>query len=477
MKKLAVVALLGSSLSHAGVVDDWLDQSEAHSGAGAYHSGNRGYLSAGSINARISSDREYLMSINPPRLKAGECGVDLFLGGMSYMDIDYLGDKLEAIWQNADAVALSMAMSALSKELEDIGAGFNDAVDFMNSLQFSECQIARQGITALVDATSSMVSEKVITNESDAQETSSDASRNRQEVNEDKLASDGLPKAEVNIESNIKELLAGEGSLIHRLSAAQGIDSQENLLRGYIGDIYLTHAGDGNAPSIKIFPACNQNNDNSINDYIYGTAYQMPRPESIDASPQASCTLEMTSGGLLEHSKTMLAELATNLKDPRETIDPTSDLSLYLNSAPLPVRRIMKSAVDIGIDDDVSSELAHIVAYSTAYDMVNDLYKNTRAAFLRFDAVNAAASLSPTEKATADAEASSEIPAKCNLQPYTHVVQAVKELSKRLDNSRRDIHSQYMAKADELLRLININKHYSTLIDKEKKNLSGSNAP
>ncbi|WP_197475599.1 conjugal transfer protein TraH, partial [Oleiphilus sp. HI0043] len=92
---ILIMAAIPSAL--AGVVDDWLSDLESSVGASAYNSGSRGYLSAGSVNARVSSTSEYLMSINPPRLDAGACGVDLFLGGMSYMDIDYLGDKLEAV--------------------------------------------------------------------------------------------------------------------------------------------------------------------------------------------------------------------------------------------------------------------------------------------------------------------------------------------------------------------------------------------
>ncbi|KZZ67723.1 conjugal transfer protein TraH, partial [Oleiphilus sp. HI0128] len=459
---ILIMAAIPSAL--AGVVDDWLSDLESSVGASAYNSGSRGYLSAGSVNARVSSTSEYLMSINPPRLDAGACGVDLFLGGMSYMDIDYLGDKLEAVWQNADAVALSMAMSQLSKTLDEKGIDFTEAVDFLNSLQIDECQLATQGVTAIVEG-GQWAYDKLFSEEVKKQELKSGVSRNTHEVKTDAKANNDKPKSEVNIESNlyaceapIRNLLAANGSIVSRLASAHGISNQAELIRGYIGDIYVAHVGDANAPQMAVLPPCKRNNDNGLDDFIHGLAEGRLAPTSLDVNTTGTCAPNTIAGGLIKNSSDHLYQLRDNLKNPNATINPASPLSLYLNSTPIPVYKIVKWANDIGIEDGVIQELSHVVAYSSAYAMLNDIQRMTRAAFLRMNAALTAQSTNDTLKATADA--TSIVPTGCNLTPYYPIIEEIKKLEVRINDSSKGLHERYLAKLEELDTFISLNRNY-----------------
>lgn len=478
MNKILLLSLIFAipMLTNAGVVDDWLNDLESTTGAGAYNSGTRGYLTAGSINARANSTNEYLMSINPPRLKAGSCGIDLFLGGMSFMDIDYLGDKLEAVWQNADSVALSMAMSALSKTLDEKGMDFTQAVDYLNNLQFNECELATKGITYAIEG-GQWAYDKLFSEEAKTQSVEESVSRNAHETQSDADANSGQPKPEVDIGANLKaceapirNILEGNGSIIQRISAAHGISNQEHLMRGYLGDVYISHVGPGEAPVMAILPPCKRNNDNSIDDFVLGLAEQRARPTSLSVNTTGTCTTGSAAGGIFQNSVNRLNELVTNLKNPSANIDPNSDLSKYLNSTPIPVYKIIKWANDIGIEEGIIQELSRVVAYSTAYTMINDLQRTTYAAFLRMNAALSSPTINPSIKATADATSTADT--GCDLKPYAPVIEQLGKLENRLKISSSGLHSRYLAKLNELDTFISLNRNYEKMRHKTKQNLT-----
>src|SRR3546814_5952804 len=46
---------------------------------------------------RVDVHHDYLTSVTLPKVRAGCGGIDMFLGGMSFLDPDYLVQKLESI--------------------------------------------------------------------------------------------------------------------------------------------------------------------------------------------------------------------------------------------------------------------------------------------------------------------------------------------------------------------------------------------
>jgi conjugative transfer pilus assembly protein TraH len=477
LKAVQLFIFLTPSIVSAGVVDDWLGQLESSAGPTAYNSGTRGYLSAGSIRASVPNNTEYLASFSPPRLDSGACGVDLFLGGFSYMDIQYLGDKIEKMWQNADTVALSMAMSALSKTLDEKGLDFTEITDFLNGLQFNECEITKMGVTAVVDG-GKWAYDKLYADEAKAQSGEAGLTENTQDFKTSAAASDGQPKAEVDISANlmaceqpIQDILSGSGSVIHRLTANHGIASHENIIRGILGDIYIDHTGAGNAPQTSALPPCDDNNINSLDDFIYGLAKERSRPASLQVNTSGTCTDSLSSGGLLGHSTTMLTDLSVKLKTPSATHDYTSDLSKYINAAPLPVFKIIKDANDIGVEVEVINELAHTISYISAYAMVNDMQRNVTAAFARLNATLSAASTNATNKATADA--TSTVETGCDLAPYVGVITQIGELNEKLAHATYGLHDQFLAKITEIQGLDAITSKYQKMGKEPNVNYSG----
>ena len=145
-----VLTLLLVSSAHAGWVDDWLQQQATTSPD--YLSGQqRGYYAGGSFSGRWRSTAEYPVTVEMPRIKSGCGGIDVFMGGFSFMNTDYLVDKLQAILTNASAVAFDLALKTLCEQCSNTIKNFEALADKLNSLQIDECAAAKELVGIVAD--------------------------------------------------------------------------------------------------------------------------------------------------------------------------------------------------------------------------------------------------------------------------------------------------------------------------------------
>ena len=59
-----------------------------------YEGAKRGYHTGGSFSARWANNDDRLVTATLPRLKSGCGGIDMFLGGFSFLNVDYFGTIL-----------------------------------------------------------------------------------------------------------------------------------------------------------------------------------------------------------------------------------------------------------------------------------------------------------------------------------------------------------------------------------------------
>jgi conjugative transfer pilus assembly protein TraH len=138
-----VLTLLLAQTAHAGWVDDWLQQQATTSPD--YLSGQqRGYYAGGSFSGRWRSTAEYPVTVEMPRINSGCGGIDVFMGGFSFMNTDYLVDKLQAILTNASAVAFDLALKTLCEQCSNTIKNFEALADKLNSMQIDECAAAKE---------------------------------------------------------------------------------------------------------------------------------------------------------------------------------------------------------------------------------------------------------------------------------------------------------------------------------------------
>lgn len=76
--------------------EHWFDN-VTYTSPGSFEDQARGYVTAGGFSGRVDVHNDYLMSVTLPKVRAGCGGIDMFLGGMSFLDPDYLVQKLENV--------------------------------------------------------------------------------------------------------------------------------------------------------------------------------------------------------------------------------------------------------------------------------------------------------------------------------------------------------------------------------------------
>ena len=156
-------------ITKADWVTDFVDRATVTTTqAGTYESNGRHYATAGGGSIRWSTSADYPISINPPRLGGGCGGIDAYLGGVSFLDEEYLVQKIEAIITNAPAIAFDIAMKQMSAQLSETIGKFEDIINGLNNLQLDDCGIANAGVVTVMeeggsfgDAMSSMWEESI----------------------------------------------------------------------------------------------------------------------------------------------------------------------------------------------------------------------------------------------------------------------------------------------------------------------------
>ena len=89
---LFALTILAPVIVSGAWVDDWITQKTTTSPN--YFSGQqRGYYSGGSFSARWPNTTSYPLTVEIPRIKSGCGGIDMFMGGYSFMNKDYLVSK------------------------------------------------------------------------------------------------------------------------------------------------------------------------------------------------------------------------------------------------------------------------------------------------------------------------------------------------------------------------------------------------
>ena len=134
----------------AGWVDDWLQQ-QAGTSPNYFSGQQRGYYSGGSFSGRWHSTAEYPVTVEVPRIKSGCGGIDVFMGGFSFMNTDYLVNKLQSILTDAPAVAFDLALKTLCEQCSNTIKNFEAMADKLNSMQIDECAAAKELVGIVAD--------------------------------------------------------------------------------------------------------------------------------------------------------------------------------------------------------------------------------------------------------------------------------------------------------------------------------------
>ena len=357
--------------AQAAWVDDWLTQRTTT--APNYLEGQqRGYYSAGGFSARWPSTNTYPVTVEPPRLKGGCGGIDVFMGGFSFMNSDYLVDKLQSILSGAAGVAFDLGLKTLCEQCSNTIKNFEAISDKLNSMQLQECAAAKELVGIVADKngfhSSEVMREKL--------DTAIKKNKLRQgavemwdmitkdnEANNDVAQAGDVSRVTSGCNADITSTFLNVGSLLENVGSKMGIPSDYvNLIRGLVGDVKLE--GPANAYKVSYESPCSENNPDDIKAITTGDVY------AKDSGGHCS-RISDANRDLRQYVLDTLTSISDKIEN-KGTLTATEQA--FLEATPLSALPILKTAVGTNMKATTLAGLAEITAEAYSLQMLSDLY-------------------------------------------------------------------------------------------------------
>lgn len=373
---LLLALLLPASLACAGGwVDDWLQQKTSTS-ATYFDGQKRGYYSAGSFSARWPNQQDYLVTVQPPRLSGGCGGIDLFAGGLSFMNFDYLVEKLQRVLQNGGVVAFELALNTLCPECVNVINNVENMANSLNSMQLDECGAAKKLVATLkTDGDSLAQTGRDLATSIKNFDLNKGIGDLYTRITEDHTARKGALNPTENkrimegCPQEIKDIYfnnfgGGSSSLLQNLGVAKmGLNqTYTDAIRGLVGDIVLEIPENGYA--ITFVPPCPENAGDDSKHMLDGKA--------LAKNTAGNCYLPTNvNGDLVKYFQDEMSRIATRIRDKQAL---STEQSAFLQSSPLSLGLVLKTAVGTEMEGATITTMADITAKAHALQMLSDLY-------------------------------------------------------------------------------------------------------
>lgn len=369
-KQLGIAILIILSMTDvtlAGWLDDWVGNKTVTS-PGYYQGQTRGYFTGGSFQARWKVNNENLIDFQAPRIKVGCGGIDLFAGGLSFLDPDRLVQKLQSVLQAAPAVAMDMALKSMCKECSETVRGFEGLANRLNAMTATDCQSIRQHASKVMPT---IPQDNVLNFLVGRLNTNLNLTRDYHESNTQTQANNGNPgvdmrQATQSCSARFKAIY-GEGSLIQRITADLNFDAYADLLRGLLGDVVITFDAATNTLDMDPIPDCRENKSYSLQDFMSGSIQERPL--------NGAC--RDNSGQDFQSFVSQSLDTISNKLESGTTVM-TLDEQNFIDISPLPVLKTLQWGVMTNNMAGAKSTLRDALAVSYAFYTIDDLYRNVQ---------------------------------------------------------------------------------------------------
>lgn len=461
LSALASVAALGiaAPASAQNWAESWFDN-VTYSSPGSFEDQTRGYLTAGGMSGRVDVHNDYLMSLSLPKVKAGCGGIDMFLGGMSFLDPDYLVQKLESILQAAPAVAFQYLLETLDEKMGNIISKMEAATNFLNSIQVNDCRMANRLVQIAKgdDNVSGIIEE--MTGYKSIKEGFAKSYQNSRE----KIQSNGnnptedLRDALTNCPAEVTDIFR-TGSLLQHAAARVGAGDWAGVMRARVGDVYMRWDPTDKVPLFSAVPSCPKQDSESAQDFLTGRV--QTRALNIPATG-ADCTQDGTGRGALILARERMESIATKIRT-RAALS-ADERQFVANVRTLPIYRMLEWGVRQGVVDSVIGDTDELVALTLAYQMLNDLTRT-----IDFAVTNA-------ERGTNAAGAATATSANvCQTRILTKGIEQLRDLRDEVLRHRAQMRQSYLA----ALGSANLSASYAGLVrqrDRDARDAAGAAA-
>jgi len=147
LRSLICLLVLSTSLS-AGMQDNLekafqaLGMAHNVTTGGGYEDQTGGFYTGGSVFARSKANNVDLFSVQMPHYRAGCGGIDLFLGGFSFINTAAFTQLLRNIGSNASGYAFNLALATVTPQIKSVLDDLSAAVRQMTNQSINSCEAA-----------------------------------------------------------------------------------------------------------------------------------------------------------------------------------------------------------------------------------------------------------------------------------------------------------------------------------------------
>lgn len=442
-----------------GWAESWFDN-VTYSSPGSFEDQTRGYVTAGGMSGRVDVHDDYLMSLTLPKVKAGCGGIDMFVGGMSFLDPDYLVQKLETILQAAPAVAFQYLLETLDEKMGNIISKMEAATNYLNSIQVNDCRLANRMVQIAkgADNMSGIVEEMTGYKSIRAGYANSwQQSREKIQANKGNPTED-LKDALANCPSEVTDIFK-TGSLLGHAAARVGASDWAGVMRARVGDVYMRWDDKDKVPLFSAIPACPRQDSESADDFLTG---RVPTRALNIPATASDCSVNGAGRGALLLARERMESVAAKIRT-RAALT-TEEKQFVANVRTLPVYRLLEWGVRQGLTDSVIADTDELVALTLAYQMLNDLTRS-----IDFALQNAERGVTTAGAADAD---NTNI---CQTRILTKGIEQLSELRDEVLRQRAQMRQSYIAAMNQA----NLSANYAGVVrqrDRDARDAAGANA-
>lgn len=433
--------LANVNVAQAGWADDWFTNAQ-FSSPSSYNGQKRRYYSVGSFRARWDVSNDYLFSVQTPRIKMGCGGLDVFLGGASMLDFDYLVQKMQNILQAAPALAFNMALSAFCKDCADAVAKLESIANMLNGLQINDCRLANQVVRVAQPNDPQMREEALKEMQADFGNVLGvfrnwhEGAQQTPQANNMQATVDVATEGAANCPAAVTDLFAvgatGTGSVIDNVAGRSGISSASALIRGYVGDVQISETG--NFLTYTEIPPCPENDQSNWSDFLTANAH-------MRSTTVANCAQNTTTSVDTEVETVMTAVGAKLVGGGAYTVDETA----FYNQMNMPIYRNLRAGAMSGTLPETVDNNLNLMSNLIGFRMADDLYREIGYMF----------SLAETAR-TASTDDDPTGATRCAWGLFEDGFKALKKLRERAAEARRGLWMNYQnaVKEEEAVRAI-----------------------
>jgi conjugative transfer pilus assembly protein TraH len=440
----------------------WIEDNMINVGndSGYYQTQTRNIYSLGSetIKFRETGGTITPFHMEPPRFNVGCGAIDLSMGGFSYLNRDFVVEKLKAISASAPAFVYQMAISALCKDCQNIMNELEKFSNMMNGMNLDTCDAVQMAQGAGKNVGEAM-NNTIASGQTDSW-TSQRLKSGREAMNGWKNNLKSFFGGDAIKADEMMEILVLKGSLLHivstkglpdisKLDLLNNDANQDKLIlsifRAAIGDIIGGEDADGK-PTAKIIPGGTINN-------LFKTILEGGKIHYSSYSHTVKDIIGIGEYNLDKGARDTIKEklLIVYNKMKMKTVLDVTDKN-FLSKLSFPVYKYLNTAVLIRADHDFDLITSQIAADQTK-DLVLYLSRLVARGISSYVAIHG------KDLSQENAKHAAEMIANIN-ELNKQTMQYFSTVSANLENKTNIL--DYMRKKDQDLRLQSANQAFMT---------------